>query len=58
MQFTQPVAERDYRLRDGSRGTEYEALLEVVHVLEAKQRTLDEQIELTRKRMETAEGHP
>lgn len=52
----QNVPEKRYRLEDGSRGTEREALTELLRRLEAKMRYLEEEIEITRKRLETAEG--
>ena len=47
-----------YRLRDGSKGTEYEALTEVLTQLEAEQRHLEERIELIKRQRQVAEGAP
>ena len=53
------VPGKKYRLHDGSLGTEYEACMEALKTLEAKQRFLEEQIELLKLRIQTAEGrHP
>jgi hypothetical protein len=38
--------------------TEWQQLADIVRVLEARRRALDELIELTRMRMETAQGRP
>lgn len=54
----QPVPEKRYRLYDGTRGTEYEACMEALKSLETQKLHLDEKIELMRKRIEIAEGHP
>jgi hypothetical protein len=52
------VAEKKYRLRDGTMGTEYEYLAEVIRRLQAEQRALEERIELAQIKLRTAEGHP
>lgn len=52
------VPEKKYRLRNGTLGTEWEALDEIVRHLEAESRAIEERIELTRTRMNTAEGRP
>jgi hypothetical protein len=58
MTLIQQIPKTDYRLYDGTLGTEYEAVLEAIERSEAKKRALEEHIELMRIRLETAEGHP
>lgn len=52
----QSVPPKRFRLHDGSMGTERQALEETLRDLEAKRLHLEEQIELTRLKLETAEG--
>jgi hypothetical protein len=47
-----------YRLFDGSLGSEYDALREVLRVKQAQLRAVEEQIEILQIRLQTAEGRP
>ena len=58
MTLLAPVPEKRFRLRDGSKGTEYEALAEALKTLEAKKQLIEDEIEEIRYRMNTAEGAP
>ena len=49
---------KKYRLQDGTTGSEWDALAEIVRHMEAQARMLEERIELARLRMQTAEGRP
>jgi len=53
-----PVAKKEYRLRDGTRGTEYESLLEVIRHWEAKRQEAEDKLEEYRNRLNLADGHP
>ena len=50
--------EKKYRLYNGSLGTEYEALLEAIRMLETQRQSLEDRIEEMRKRLPTSEGAP
>lgn len=52
------VPEKKYRLFDGSLGTEWEALNQVLKMQETKLRQLEENIEIVKLQMQTAEGRP
>ena len=52
------MAPRKYRLHDGSIGTEYDALLEIVKLQEARKQRLEDEIEILKVRLGLAEGHP
>lgn len=47
-----------YRMADGSVGNEYEAVSEAIKRLEAKKQDLEDQLEMLRIRLATAEGRP
>jgi hypothetical protein len=51
-------AHKSYRLYDGTIGTEYEALVEAIKILEAKKQDLEGRLELLHQRLQIAEGHP
>lgn len=53
-----PEPRKNYRARDGTLVTEYEACVEALKTLEAQKAQLEEKIELMRIRIATAEGHP
>lgn len=49
---------RKYPLANGTMGTEYDSLIELIRHLEAARQGLEDQIEELRTRLATAEGRP
>lgn len=54
----QLVPRKNFRLHGGTKGTEYEALLEVIRHWEAKRQEAEDALERYRLELELAEGHP
>jgi len=54
----QTLPPRKYRLFDGTLGTQWEALQEVLRTQEAHLRQIEERIEILKIQMQTAEGRP
>jgi hypothetical protein len=52
------VTAKTHRLRDGTDGTEWEALTQLARALEMQRLQLDERIAEVRRKLETAEGRP
>ena len=49
---------KNWRLKDGTMGTEYDFLLQTIKRKEAERQHLDDEIEALRRRLDVADGHP
>lgn len=54
----QNAPRKNYKLRDGTLGTEYEAVLESIKFWKAKQQEVEDKLEELQRRLDLAEGHP
>ena len=52
------LSKKNYRLYNGTLGTEYEALREALRTLENRRQALEDEIEELRRRLQLADGHP
>lgn len=52
------IPEKRYRLRDGSNGTEYDAVLEAIQHWKAKQQEVEDRLEELQRRLALADGRP
>lgn len=50
--------EKKYRLRDGTLGTAYDAIVQGIVVWEHRRQEAEDKLEEFRRRLEVAEGHP
>lgn len=56
--IVQNVAKKNFRLKNGNFGTEYEAVAEVIAFEKARLQRLEDRIEELQRQLELAEGHP